>query len=218
MNDGRPNPGPSAGGPADQGLRGGSGWSDVTLCALLVLAVAVPTMAIEEDWHGSPMIDQPSHLWIVAAALVAGAFLVGRGTGRAPASLGQRLRTPPRRPPWPLPCSSGRPTLRRLWFVHEGVPERCGPAVVLRGVRGPGAQCGGVAARSLAHDRGALNAGSALEVVGSRVPGLVETDLACARNAESHEPAEALVLDGPGEVTPLASRSVTVASMSSHIR
>jgi hypothetical protein len=34
-------------------------------------------MIIEEDWHGRPMIDQPTHLWIVAACFVAGAFFAG---------------------------------------------------------------------------------------------------------------------------------------------
>src|SRR5580698_9544182 len=52
-------------------------WADIAGSVLLVLAVSVPTMIIEEDWHGRPMIDQPTHLWIVAACLVAGAFFAG---------------------------------------------------------------------------------------------------------------------------------------------
>jgi hypothetical protein len=51
------------------------GWVDVLLPALLVVAVSVPTMWLEEDWHGRPMIDQPNDLWVVAGCLVAGAFL-----------------------------------------------------------------------------------------------------------------------------------------------
>lgn len=53
------------------------GWADIGLSAFLMLVVAVPTLTIEEDWHGRPMIDQPTHLWLVAALLVTGAFLVG---------------------------------------------------------------------------------------------------------------------------------------------
>src|SRR5580698_10176924 len=52
-------------------------WADIGGSALLVLAVSVPTMIIEEDWHGRPMIDQSTHLWIIAACLVAGAFFAG---------------------------------------------------------------------------------------------------------------------------------------------
>jgi hypothetical protein len=59
-----------------QGVRS-PGWADIVASALLVLAVAVPTMIIEEDWHGRPMIDQSTHLWIIAASLVATAFFIG---------------------------------------------------------------------------------------------------------------------------------------------
>jgi predicted permease len=53
------------------------GWADIAGSVLLVLAVSIPTMVIEEDWHGRPMIDQGTHLWILAACLVAGAFFAG---------------------------------------------------------------------------------------------------------------------------------------------
>jgi hypothetical protein len=56
--------------------RGGH-WADVGVSALLVLAVSVPTMVVEEDWDSRPMIDETTHLWIVAACLVSVAFLVG---------------------------------------------------------------------------------------------------------------------------------------------
>lgn len=50
---------------------------DVILSALVVLVVCVPTMAVEEDWHGHPMIDQSSHLWIVFACIAAASFVGG---------------------------------------------------------------------------------------------------------------------------------------------
>jgi len=53
------------------------GWAEIAGSALLVLAVSIPTMIIEEDWHGRPMIDQGTHLWVLAACLVAGAFFAG---------------------------------------------------------------------------------------------------------------------------------------------
>src|ERR1700677_3875498 len=53
------------------------GWADIAGSVLLVLAVSIPTMIFEEDWHGRPMIDQGTHLWILAACLVAGAFFAG---------------------------------------------------------------------------------------------------------------------------------------------
>ena len=50
-------------------------------CALqgfaLALVVAAPTLAVEEDWHGRPMIDQAGHLWIVPTLIVAAAFAAG---------------------------------------------------------------------------------------------------------------------------------------------
>jgi hypothetical protein len=53
------------------------GWADIVGSALLVLAISVPTMIIEEDWHGRLMIDQPTHLWIIAGCAVAAAFFIG---------------------------------------------------------------------------------------------------------------------------------------------
>jgi hypothetical protein len=101
--------------------RGGIRWADVALSACLQLAVSVPTMAIEESWHGRPMIDQPSSLWLVAAGLVALAFLVGGAVA------GYRL------PSAPVVNGAVAATIavavlvvgaliRRFWFVHEGVP------------------------------------------------------------------------------------------------
>jgi hypothetical protein len=53
------------------------GWADVVTSALLILAVAVPTVTIEEGWHGRPMIDLPAQSWIIALGLVAAAFFAG---------------------------------------------------------------------------------------------------------------------------------------------
>jgi hypothetical protein len=77
MNDGELNYEPSSKVHRNLRCRGGFRWIDVGVSAFLILAVSVPTMAVEEDWHGSPMIDQPTHLWVIAACLVAAAFLVG---------------------------------------------------------------------------------------------------------------------------------------------
>ena len=97
------------------------GWADIALSVLVVLVVSVPTMAIEEDWHGRPMIDQQTHLWVIAACLVAVSFLVGG----AIAAL--------RRPSAPARCASANAVVavavllvggvfRRVWLVHEPVP------------------------------------------------------------------------------------------------
>jgi hypothetical protein len=57
--------------------RGGLRWRDACTSAIVILVIAVPTMAVEEDWHGRPMIDQAGHLWLAAAFLVVVAFLTG---------------------------------------------------------------------------------------------------------------------------------------------
>ena len=85
-----------------------------------VLVVSVPTLAVEEDWHGRPMIDQPTHLWIAAACLVGAAFLV------AGAIAGYRR---PRSAAVHATAVAGLAlavllvgaVTRRLWFAHEGV-------------------------------------------------------------------------------------------------
>jgi drug/metabolite transporter (DMT)-like permease len=96
------------------------GWADVAGSAFLILAVSVPTMIIEEDWHGRPMIDQPTHLWIIAACVVAAAFFAG---GAVVAF---------RRPVAPTRYAAATGIFavlvlligglyRRLWLVHEHV-------------------------------------------------------------------------------------------------
>jgi hypothetical protein len=97
------------------------GWADIAGSVFLVLAVSVPTMIIEEDWHGRPMIDQPTHLWIVAACVVAGAFFAGGAIVAL------------RRPYAPTRYAAATAVLavvvlligglcRRIWVVHENVP------------------------------------------------------------------------------------------------
>ncbi|MFZ0249941.1 MAG: hypothetical protein WAL61_08340 [Acidimicrobiales bacterium] len=78
-------------------------------------------MIVEEDWHGRPMIDQPTHLWILAACLVAASFFAG---GAIVAF---------RRPSAPTRYAAATGALavlvlligalyRRLAMVHEQVP------------------------------------------------------------------------------------------------
>ena len=94
---------------------------DVGLAALLVLVVSVPTMVIEEDWHGHPMIEQHTSLWVVAGGVVALAFLAGgivAGRRRPAASLPHALAAP-MAATIVLLCGA---VYRRLWRVHEGIP------------------------------------------------------------------------------------------------
>jgi hypothetical protein len=103
-------------------LRRGVGphWADVGVLAVLVLAVSVPTLAVEEDWHGSPMIDQPTHLWIGAAGLVGVAFLVaGVVAGyRRPRSAAIHATAVAGLALAVLVVGA---VFRRLWLAHEGV-------------------------------------------------------------------------------------------------
>ena len=52
-------------------------WKGLAYGLLLTLIVAVPTLILEEDWHGKPMIDQGNHLWLIPATIVGAAFLGG---------------------------------------------------------------------------------------------------------------------------------------------
>jgi hypothetical protein len=96
------------------------GWEDVIGSALLVLAISVPTMIVEEDWHGRPMIDQSTHLWIIACCIVAAAFFTGG------AIVAFRRPSAPTR----YAAATGAVAVavlllgglsRRLWLVHENV-------------------------------------------------------------------------------------------------
>jgi hypothetical protein len=100
----------------------GMRWADVGVSALLVLAVSVPTLAVEEDWHGRPMIDQPNHLWIAAACVVVAAFLAGGAVAgyRRPSAAATSAM-----------AAAGLAVVvllvgalsRRLLLAHKGVPE-----------------------------------------------------------------------------------------------
>jgi hypothetical protein len=48
---------------------------------VLTVAIAAPTLVLEENWHGRPMIDQPGHLWVLPTIVVAAAFALGGAVG-----------------------------------------------------------------------------------------------------------------------------------------
>jgi peptidoglycan/LPS O-acetylase OafA/YrhL len=85
-----------------------------------MLVISVPTLAVEEDWHGHPMIDQPTHLWIIAVCMVAAAFLLGgaiAGLRRPLAALRHATVAASLAAAVLLVAA----VLRRLWLSHEGV-------------------------------------------------------------------------------------------------
>jgi hypothetical protein len=99
----------------------GTKWAEIALPTCLVLIVSIPVMIVEEDWHGRPMIDEGTHLWILPAFLVASAFLLGGVLAgfRSPSTAGAHA----------VPTASFAlailllgAMLRRFWVVHEGVP------------------------------------------------------------------------------------------------
>ena len=78
-------------------------------------------MIVEEDWHGRPMIDEGSHLWILPAFLVASAFLLGGALAG--------FRGPSAAVAHAVPAASFAlaifllgAVLRRFWVAHEGTP------------------------------------------------------------------------------------------------
>ena len=78
-------------------------------------------MIVEEDWHGHPMIDEGTHLWILPAVLVALAFVLGGALAG--------FHSPRTAVPHALLAASLAlailllcAVLRRLWVAHEGVP------------------------------------------------------------------------------------------------
>jgi hypothetical protein len=97
------------------------GWADVAISALLTLVVSVPTMAVEESWHGHPMIDESTHLWIIAACLVAAAFLAGGvfAGHRRPVAAPKHATVAAGLAVAVLVAAD---LLRRLWLAHKGVP------------------------------------------------------------------------------------------------
>ncbi|MGA2528729.1 MAG: hypothetical protein ABSG36_06140 [Acidimicrobiales bacterium] len=132
---------------------GGLAWGDVLVSSLVMLMIAVPTMALEEDWHGHPMLES-THLWIVPGCLVAAAFIFGGAlAGHRRPSAATKHAT--------LAASLavlallGAALARRLWIAHEGVPGgvvrlwclAVGTALVLSAT-------GSVLGRRLNNDRG----------------------------------------------------------------
>jgi hypothetical protein len=110
---------------AGSGRRGplrGTKLVEIAIPTCLVLVISIPVMIVEEDWHGRPMIDQGTHLWILPAILVAAAFLFGGALAgfRCPSSAVAHA------------VVAGTVALavlvlgamyRRLWFAHESVPH-----------------------------------------------------------------------------------------------
>jgi hypothetical protein len=98
-------------------------WAGVAISLLAILVVSIPTMVVEEDWHGRPMIDQPTHLWILATCLVAGAFVIGGALS------GRRRPSAAVRHSGLAACLAvavllAGALIRRLWIVHESVPGK----------------------------------------------------------------------------------------------
>jgi hypothetical protein len=52
-------------------------WSPMLQAFVLTFGLAAPTLILEENWHGQPMIDQPGYLWVLPTLVVAAAFALG---------------------------------------------------------------------------------------------------------------------------------------------
>ena len=97
-----------------------AGWRRLVASVGVILVIGSPTLVLEEDWHGRPMLDQPGHLWliptlVVAAAFALGGVFAGRGFsdfGRA-AGWGLLVGPPRRGACWPAMASDERFTTRR---------------------------------------------------------------------------------------------------------
>jgi hypothetical protein len=87
-----------------------------------VLVVSIPAMIVEENWHGQPMIDEGTHLWILPAVLVAAAFLIGgalagfRSRSTAVAHAGAAAS-------FAVAILVLGAVYRRINVVHEGLPN-----------------------------------------------------------------------------------------------
>jgi hypothetical protein len=98
-------------------------WSDIAVPVLVELAVSVPTLLIEETWHGRPMIDERSALWVVPACIVAAAFLTGgaiagyRRRSTAAAITATSTAT------LAVAVLLAADLVRRFWLVHEKLPR-----------------------------------------------------------------------------------------------
>jgi hypothetical protein len=100
----------------------GLAWVVVAVSALLMLIVAVPTLAVEEDWHGRPMLEQPHHLWIAAAFLVVAAFVLGGAVAgyRRPSAAAAHASAAAGVAVGVLLVAA---VSRRLLVAHNGVPQ-----------------------------------------------------------------------------------------------
>ncbi len=87
-----------------------------------MLVVSIPAMIVEENWHGQPMIDEGTYLWILPAVLVASAFLFGgalagfRSRSTAVAHAGAVAG-------FAVAILLLGALFRRLSVAHEGVPN-----------------------------------------------------------------------------------------------
>ncbi len=100
-----------------------SGWADIVLPVCLMLAIAVPVLVVEENWHGQPMIDDPNQLWMVPAFIVGCAFLCGgalSGCRRSEA----RVRYAVGAAAIVLSALILADLFRRVFVVHQGLPQR----------------------------------------------------------------------------------------------
>ncbi len=87
-----------------------------------MLVVAIPAMVVEENWHGRPMIDTGTYLWILPALLVASAFVLGgalagfrsRSTGVAHAGAVATFA---------VAVLLLGASFRRIHVAHEGIPH-----------------------------------------------------------------------------------------------
>ncbi len=102
--------------------RRGTKWADIALPTCLMLIVSIPVMVVEEDWHGRPMIDQATHLWILPAFLVASAFLLGGALAgfRSPSTAMAHAVSAAS---FALAVLLLGAVVRRFWVVHEGLPN-----------------------------------------------------------------------------------------------
>ena len=103
------------------------------LATLLVLLVTIPTLALEEDWHGRPMIDQQTTLWVIPFALVGVAFLsAGAFVGwRRPGTAFAHAVLVVVAADFVLLVAA---LVRRLAFVHNGVTLRVFALWVIAGL------------------------------------------------------------------------------------
>ena len=99
----------------------GAKWAEIALPTGLMLVVSIPVMVVEEVWHCRPMIDDPNHLWMLPAFLVASAVLFGGALAgfRSPSTAVAHVVAAAS---FALAVLLLSDPVRRLWVVHQGVP------------------------------------------------------------------------------------------------